>query len=89
MPFYDYKCKECEHIWEEQQTIDARNVPRYSPCPKCGTSENIILVIGKPAFVDPVSLGIKKPDSDVVNRINKIKNDYGNRAGDSLKNFRY
>ena len=89
MPNYDYKCKECEHTWEEQQTVAGRNVPRYNPCPECGSSGNIILVISKPAFADPVNLGIKKPDSSVTSRINKIKDDYGDRAGDSLKNFKY
>ena len=42
MPTYDYRCKECGHEFEEQQTIAARNVPRYNPCPECGSSGNII-----------------------------------------------
>ncbi|HIJ11756.1 TPA: zinc ribbon domain-containing protein [Candidatus Woesearchaeota archaeon] len=47
MPIYDYKCKECSHNWEEQQSLIARNVPRYNPCPECGSSGNIIIYIGK------------------------------------------
>ena len=81
MPFYDYKCKECEHIWEEQQTIDARNVPRYSPCPKCGTSENIILVIGKVNVGDPIQLGIQKPPRDVQERLTQINKEAGGDGG--------
>jgi len=36
-----------------------------------------------------VQLGIRKPDKDVVSRINQIKKEHGHRAGDSLKNFRW
>lgn len=87
MPFYDYICNECDHTWEEQRTVAGRNVPRYNPCPNCGTSEKIRLVIGTPGFADPVQLGIRKPDRDVVNRLNEIKKNYGNQAGKSLKDF--
>ena len=89
MPFYDYICNECDHTWEEQRTIASRNVPRYNPCPNCGTSEDIKLVIGTPGYVDPVQLGIRRPQKDVVNRLNEIKKEHGHRAGDSLKNFRW
>ena len=74
MPFYDYKCKECGHEFEEQQTIDARNVPRYNPCPECGSSGNIILMIGKPGMGDTVRLGIKRPDNHVIDRIKEVQN---------------
>ena len=84
MPYYDYKCKSCTHIWEEQQTVDSRNVPRYNPCPECGTSDKIILVIGAPAFNDPFSLGIAKPPAHVQDRIKQIKKAHPN-AGASLK----
>ena len=89
MPTYDYKCKECDYTWEEQQRVAARNVPRYNPCPECKSSGDIVMLFGTPAFSDPVKLGIRKPDKDVVERINTIKKDYGSRAGDSLKNFRW
>ena len=56
MPFYDYICNECDHTWEEQRTVASRNVPRYNPCPNCGTAEDIKLVIGTPGFADPVHL---------------------------------
>ena len=87
MPFYDYICNECDQTWEEQRTVASRNVPRYNPCPNCGTSEDIKLVIGTPGFADPVQLGIRKPDRDVVNRLNEIKKNYGNQAGKSLRDF--
>jgi|TARA_Y100000817_G_scaffold149557_1_gene117060 putative FmdB family regulatory protein len=73
MPLYDYKCKTCNHTWEEQQTIESRNVPRYNPCPECGTSDNIILLIGKPSIGDVVRMGIKKPDNHVVDRLKEVQ----------------
>ena len=87
MPYYDYKCKECDHTWEEQQTVASRNVPRYNPCPSCGTSDNIIIVIGTPAFADPYGLGIAKPPAHVQDRLKQIKKAHPN-AGDSLKGTR-
>ena len=74
MPLHDYKCKTCEHTWEEQNSIDSRNVPRYNPCPECGTSDNIILLMGKPAIGDVVRMGIKKPDNHVVDRLKEVQN---------------
>ena len=73
MPLYDYKCKTCNHTWEEQQTIESRNVPRYNPCPECGTSDNIILLIGKPSIGDVVRMGIKNPDNHVVDRLKEVQ----------------
>ncbi len=81
MPFYDYKCKDCGHTWDEQQTVDARNVPRYSPCPECGSSEDIILVIGKVNVGDPIQLGVKKPPRDVQERLAQISRDAGGDGG--------
>lgn len=81
MPFYDYKCKECGHTWDEQQTVNARNVPRYNPCPECGSSENIILVIGKVNVGDPIQLGVKKPPRDVQERLAQISRDAGGDGG--------
>jgi putative FmdB family regulatory protein len=74
MPLYDYKCKTCEHTWEEQNSIESRNVPRYNPCPSCGTSDNIILLMGKPSIGDPVRMGIKRPENHVVDRIKEVQN---------------
>jgi putative FmdB family regulatory protein len=33
MPTYDYKCKACDHAWEEFQSIKA---PPTKKCPQCG-----------------------------------------------------
>ena len=39
MPTYDYKCKACEHAFEEIHLIEDREVPTKNPCPKCGKKE--------------------------------------------------
>ena len=36
MPTYDYKCKACDHAWEEFQSIKA---PPTKKCPKCNKSK--------------------------------------------------
>jgi putative FmdB family regulatory protein len=36
MPTYDYKCKACDHAWEEFQSIKA---PPTKKCPACGKSK--------------------------------------------------
>lgn len=33
MPTYDYKCKSCDHKWEEFQSITAKPTRK---CPECG-----------------------------------------------------
>lgn len=33
MPTYDYKCKKCQHVWDEFQSIKA---PPTKKCPACG-----------------------------------------------------
>ena len=89
MPFYDDKCKECNHNWKEQQSIDARNDPSYNPCPDCGSSGDIILVMGSPAIGDPVTLGIKKPDKAFQNRLRQIHENVKSVGGDVLGNSTY
>ena len=81
MPFYDYKCKECGHTWDEFQTVNARNVPRYNPCPECGASGDISLVIGKVNLGDPIQLGVKKPPRDVQERLAQINRNAGGDGG--------
>lgn len=36
MPTYDYKCRACDHVWEEFQSIKA---PATKKCPKCAKSK--------------------------------------------------
>jgi putative FmdB family regulatory protein len=81
MPFYDYRCNECGHTWDEFQSINARNVPRYEPCPECGSSGDINLIIGKVNLGDPIQLGIQKPPKDVQERLAQINRNAGGDGG--------
>jgi len=36
MPTYDYKCKACDHTWEEFKSIKA---PATKKCPSCGKAK--------------------------------------------------
>ena len=89
MPFYDYICEFCGYKFEKSFIIARRHEPRSWTCPKCQEPECFVLQIGTPGFSDPVQLGIRKPDKDVVGRINQIKKEHGDRAGKSLKDFRW
>jgi len=35
MPFYDYKCDACGHIFEEMLKIKDHKKPEKKPCPNC------------------------------------------------------
>ena len=74
MPIYSYKCKGCEHEFEQQQTIAARNVPRYEPCPECGSSDDIIMTIKKINVGDSIRMGITKPPIEFRERLKQIEN---------------
>lgn len=36
MAVYEYRCKGCENIFEEEHPIDEREIPLQKPCEKCG-----------------------------------------------------
>jgi len=36
MPVYAYKCKKCEHEFEELLSVSKRSGPAKKPCPGCG-----------------------------------------------------
>lgn len=74
MPTYDYKCSECDHIFERSSMISERNIPETEPCPSC-SKENCVHQYfgnGAAAIVDPVSIGRRKPDSGFKEVLHKI-----------------
>jgi putative FmdB family regulatory protein len=38
MPFYDYKCEKCDHLFEEMLKVADRKKPERKKCPGCGAS---------------------------------------------------
>ena len=72
MPLYDYGCKECGVEFNEMARIDDRFVLCEQPCSECGGE--ITLLIGAPALVDSMTVGVSRPpDSyhEVVSKINE------------------
>ena len=72
MPLYDYKCTACENTWDEMQTIANRNKPAKKPCPKCG-QKKVIKLDASIQVIDPVRLGITRPDNGFKEVISKVK----------------
>jgi hypothetical protein len=54
------------------EKIDNRLNPEKQPCPKCNCNK-VQLQIGCPSIMDPVKLGVKKPDSGFKEVMSKIK----------------
>ena len=72
MPFYDYKCKGCDHAFEEMLRMADIDKPTKQKCPKCG-KKNVELVVGTPAVCDPVRIGVRRPDKGWNEVMSKIK----------------
>jgi putative FmdB family regulatory protein len=72
MPFYDYKCGECGHTFEEMLRIADMEKPTKKKCPSCG-KKKVEIVVGAPSIVDSVRVGITKPDKGWQEVMAKIK----------------
>ncbi len=72
MPLYDYKCTACEHVWDDFQTVANRNKPTKKPCPKCG-KKKVIKLDAAIQVIDPVRLGVTRPDHGFKEVISKVK----------------
>lgn len=73
MPLYDYLCSSCEHSFEKTLKISEMRQPEADPCPACGESATVSKVLnGAPALGDPVRLGIRKPNGDFKEVLQKI-----------------
>lgn len=74
MPTYDYRCSKCEFIFEQYQKIDDREIPCKSVCPNCKEKNTVsITYTSAPSIVDPVRIGVRKPDGGFKEIISKIK----------------
>jgi putative FmdB family regulatory protein len=71
MPLYEYNCSTCSELFTGIQLIANRKIPEGEPCPKCG-EQTVELVIGAPAFGDPVRLGVRRVDDGFKEVLSKI-----------------
>lgn len=72
MPFYDYKCGDCGHAFEQMLSIADMEKPTKKKCPSCG-KKKVQMVIGAPAVCDSVRIGVRKPDKGWQEVMSKIK----------------
>ena len=77
MPFYEYKCNECSHEFEEFKTIAKYNEPLREPCPSCFHVGYISRLISSPKLGDPTKLemtkGLIKPTKEFNDILRTIK----------------
>jgi putative FmdB family regulatory protein len=72
MPTYGFMCNDCKHEYDRFLKMAERDVPLSEPCPACGKND-IGKVFGSNAFLDPVRLGLIKPDDGFRDVLRKIK----------------
>lgn len=78
MPYYSYKCNECDYSFEELCKLSERDAPITSPCPNCNTSGNIKQELSSFLLGDPFMYGSassKRPERSfqegVLDRVKK------------------
>ena len=72
MPYYDYQCMACGHVFEKNMLIRDRKKPTEEPCPECSKSE-VIQKLATPYQGDPWHFAGKKPDAGFRDRLKEIK----------------
>jgi hypothetical protein len=66
------------------QVIANRKVPEGEPCPECNET-TVGLIIGSPAFGDPVRLGVRRVDDGFKEVLSKIsERNYKSNLRDKL-----
>jgi len=55
-------------------------MPTHEPCPNCGNKTVKMAFLGVPAFLDPPTIGKKKPDREFRDLLGKIKKDHRGRG---------
>lgn len=72
MPRYDFLCSACGYEFERDSTIAKMDEHLSLECPNCKEFGHISRLIGSPPILDPVQLGIRRPDNTFQNRLKGI-----------------
>jgi len=73
MPIYNYKCKNCNHEFEESRKIDNRHWKE--PCPNCGLNEDslVSIVISSSKIIRESGDFHSKTDQGFRDNLNRMK----------------
>ena len=81
MPFYDFKCSNCNEIFSVMCSISKRE---SQECPSCKSPKYESHHTAMPAFGDPVRLGIRTVDDGFREVLSRVGSNNGRQA--DLKN---
>ena len=77
MPLYNFECQECEHWFEEFQTIKEMDAPLKKPCPSFKKTGRVIRIIGSARIIDNARLestkGRLRPTKEFTEVMTRIK----------------
>ena len=74
MPFYDYTCSSCDHVFERHLSMSNSELPLSDPCPSCGVSGSVRQCLGLTPIAYLSDKGFaKKIPSDFRNLLSMMK----------------
>lgn len=87
MPYYNYQCSHCQHIFEKKFSIADRNIPESEPCPNCQSKNTVKQHISTSnwLYLDPSQTGKQKPNEDWTSFLKMMKK---NNPGSDFNTFR-
>lgn len=77
MPLYDFKCSECDTVFDVLCKIAERE---SQACPLCGSKKYQAHHLGMAALGDPVRLGIRTIDNGFREVLQKIGSNNGKKS---------
>jgi putative FmdB family regulatory protein len=78
MPLYDYRCENCEVVFERLLKLCEMEIPLSQPCPQCGSEQSISQELTTANFGDPVRMGVKRPDAGFGEVLSRVKSAHPN-----------
>lgn len=88
MPYYEYKCFSCEHIFEEFLPISKRNKPEKKPCSSCGEKKIKQVILSSPNVGVDFGVDIRKANGgfkDAMQRVCEAPGIKGSKRAKELK----
>lgn len=77
MPLYDYDCTNCNHSWEEVNSMANATEPLSQPCPKCGVLGYVRKLISPTKTVEIITIKAgAKIDKGLRNTLDQMKSKY-------------